>query len=180
MPRFSGWTKKNMNSLEAAMLYEDGIDFTLAILTAYAYVASDLDWALPRLWVRTTHALRVAPLDIEMFLQRTHRPWIDKAGVMPPFPIYARGWSLMAAVEAELPPVLETMESHVEAAPWTTVDPEGVSMISEYISHLSQSWEHLKSIRPKITTKNLLHPSALFDIVRTKQTELSQFEEETW
>ena len=39
----------------------------------------------------------------------------------------------MSALQKELPPGLETLRNHVESATWTTVDPEGVAMISEFL-----------------------------------------------
>jgi hypothetical protein len=145
-PRLAELTTSRMSGLESVMRYESGIDLTLAILMAYAYLNAHCEDALQRVWARTVLALRISPLDIKMLLPNqskmpgnpagTMRLFVDKPGTMPPFPLYAQGWALMAALDRPLPPTLEKLQSHVEPAPWTTLDREGVTMISEYIKQI--------------------------------------------
>jgi Caspase domain len=180
-PRLDNLSTKRATLLESGMRYQDGIDFTLAVLTAYAYITSHRDDLIPRLWARIVQALGAAPFDIEMFMPQGYPSLSAKLGMMPPFPVYAQGWAFMTALGRELPPMLETLQRHVESAPWTTVDPEGVGMISEFLDQNRDALTSMTDIADPLGGSFYSLTTTVDDILRAADLDQQkQTEEEEW
>lgn len=180
-PRLDNLSTKRATLLESAMRYQDGIDFTLGVLTAYAYITAHRDDLIPRLWARIVQALGAAPFDIEMFMPQGYPSLSAQVGAMPPFPVYAQGWAFMTAVGRDLPPVLETLQRHVESAAWTTVDPEGVAMISELLEQDREVLTSMTDIADPLVGSFYDPSTTVDDILRAANLdEHRQAEEEEW
>ena len=126
--------ERDVAELAERMKVRNGFDPTMALYAGYAFTDRQEEDPVRRLSEALRNDLSLELFDVEMLagrLRGRHAGWV--AGPFPFGPLLARGWAVMGALGAALPPALQFLGEHRVESPWTLFNPKGVEMIRSAI-----------------------------------------------
>lgn len=121
-------------ALAQRMQYSKGVDPSLAVYAAYAYLdlrrrdrISDMSQ-----FMRADLGARL--FDVAMLAGQLDGKALRKDDDVVPFmPLLSQGWALISAYRIKLPAALDGIAGNLLPAVWTTLNPQGVSVVRDLI-----------------------------------------------
>jgi hypothetical protein len=121
-------TDEDALSLAKMMQYAKGVDPSLALYAAYAYVN-----LLRRDLICEMHSFMQADLGLSFFDIAFLSRGAGSVRSLPPFPMLSQGWALLSAYGARLPSSLDGIDLLRVPSLWTLFNREGVHRIEQAI-----------------------------------------------
>lgn len=115
------------------MQYAKGVDPTLAVYAAYAYLDLGRRTLIRQMSGYMRDDLGARLFDIAMLSAELDNKGSVEPSVFPFFPLLAQGWALLDAHRIRLPPLIASIQKTLLPSVWTLFNAEGVDLLKQFI-----------------------------------------------
>lgn len=121
--------EKDALAVARQMQYAKGLDPTLAVYAAYAYLGLRRRDRIKEMSGYMRDDLGMRLFDIAMLTGELEGKMGRDASVLPFLPLLSQGWALLSAYRIELPPALKAIEPMLLPSVWTFFNRDGVKRL---------------------------------------------------